>query len=91
MSIDDRLAVNGWLRVHKRDRQAVELGVGRLGHDFVNDLVLGVGSDPVGDHLAEELAVPRLCRGEHLDAQLHERDRIGPGTQRPTSCGPSQT
>src|SRR5690242_15871603 len=48
--------------VEERDGQAVELGIGRLRDDLVDDLVVLIGPDPVRDDLAEELALLRLRR-----------------------------
>jgi hypothetical protein len=55
--------------VEQRDRQAVELRVRRLRHDLVDDVdAILVGAHPVGDDLAEELALLGLGRGEDLHA-----------------------
>src|ERR1700712_5222161 len=48
--------------VEQRDRETVELGVRALGHDLIDDLVIGVAADPVGDELAKQLALFRLRR-----------------------------
>src|SRR5512140_2584221 len=45
----------GVVLVKQRDRQAVELGVRGLRHDLVDDLVLGMATDPVGDQLSQQL------------------------------------
>src|SRR5690606_8347576 len=53
--------------VEQRDRQTVELGVRALRHDLVHDLVIGMAANPVGDQLAQELALLGLGRRKHFD------------------------
>src|SRR6185312_11916432 len=55
--------------VEERDGQAVELRIGALGDDLVDDVVVGVRPDPVRDDLAQELALLRLRRREDLHAR----------------------
>ena len=54
------------ISVRERDGQTVELGVGGLRDDLVEDLEFGMATNPGGDGFAEELAVPCFRRGEHL-------------------------
>src|SRR6476661_302722 len=56
----------GSVLVEQRDRQAVELRVRRLRDDLVDDLVLGMAANPVGNELTQELAFFGLRRREHL-------------------------
>ena len=53
----------------ERDGEAVELGVRGLSHDVLEDLAFRVGSNPIGDCLAERLAIADLGRREHLQAK----------------------
>src|SRR5690606_12712454 len=53
--------------IEERDGQAVELGVGRLGHDLVDDLHVGVATDPLRDRLPQRLPLLGLGGREHLD------------------------
>src|SRR5215470_4054709 len=50
--------------VEQRNRQAMELRVRRLCDDLVHDLVVGMAANPIGNELAEELALLGLCRRE---------------------------
>src|SRR5205807_6156527 len=60
------------LAVEERDRQAVELLVGALGDDLVDDLQLLVVAQPAGDVVAHRFAVARQRGGEDLHAgELH--------------------
>src|SRR4051812_32166356 len=52
--------------VEQRDGQAVKLGVRGLRDDLVDDLVLRVAADPIGDELAQELAFLGLRGRKHL-------------------------
>src|SRR5205814_5414079 len=65
------------LAVEERDRQAVELLVGALGDDLVDDLQLLVLVQPAGDVVAHRLAVARERGGEDLhageDGNAHRR------------------
>src|SRR5215510_7243297 len=54
--------------VEQGDGQAVEFRIRALGDDLVNNLVIGVTADPVGDELTEQFALLRLRRREHLHA-----------------------
>lgn len=44
--------------------------IGGLRDDLVEDLVLGMGSDPVRDQIAEELALACFRHREHFDSEL---------------------
>jgi hypothetical protein len=63
----------------QRDREAVKLGVRGLGHDAIEDLVLGMRSNPLGDRFAENLTVACLGRRKHLETNAivarHLRER----------------
>src|SRR6185295_14932769 len=52
--------------VEQRDRQAMELGIRALRDDLVDDLVVRMTADPVGDELAKQLAFFRLRRRKHF-------------------------
>src|SRR5436190_14863952 len=67
------------LAVEKRDRQAVELLVGALGDDLVDDLQLWIVVQPAGDVVAHGFAVARQRGGEDLHAGED-------GIHRRTSC-----
>src|SRR5438874_11904967 len=54
--------------VEDGDGEAMELTIGRLRHDLVDDARMGVGPDPVGDVLAQLLALTGLRSGKHLHA-----------------------
>src|SRR5258708_36787388 len=56
------------LAVEKRDRQAVELLVGALRDDLVDDLELLVLRQPAGDGVAHRLPVARQRGGKNLHA-----------------------
>src|SRR6185503_13402775 len=54
--------------VEQRDRETVKLGVRALRDDLVDDLVIRVTANPVGDELAQEFTLFCFCRREHLHA-----------------------
>jgi hypothetical protein len=51
------------------------LGVGRLGHDLVEDLVLGVRAHPFGDCFTQDLAVASFVAENTLIPML---DNVSP-------------
>src|SRR5437588_13124608 len=54
----------------------MELGVRRLRDDLVDDLVVRMTTDPVGDHLAEKLALLGLRRRENLHTRQVDHSPI---------------
>ena len=69
---------------HERDREAVKLGIRRLCNDLVDDLVLGMSPDPVGDRLAEVLTFTRFRCREHLQtkAVVHKMTTLSRAARR---------
>src|ERR1051325_10180239 len=67
---------SGFVLVEQGDREAMELRVGALGHDLVDDLVVRMAANPIGNQLAEELALLGPRCGEHLHAGHIDRPAV---------------
>lgn len=68
--------------IDERYREAVKFRVRRLGHDPLEYLELGMPPHPIGDGLAEHLAVARLRRREHFETEALVRHREDATTRR---------
>src|SRR5687767_1208350 len=73
--------------VEERDAEAVELAVGALGHDLVENAHLRVVAQPAGQYLAQLVTILRLRRGEHLGPHhgLPPLQQRGARTSTPTN------
>src|SRR5512133_3647149 len=78
-------SASGALPEEQHDGEAVELVVGRLRHDLVQHLDVGVRLEPARDRLAELLALLRLGRGEDLHPGEMHRDLLSTRPRRPST------
>src|SRR5690606_33709353 len=82
-------AVNGALAVEERDGQTVELLVGRLRYDLVDDFNIWIAPQPTSDRIAHRLPIARHRGGKDLNARemrhsclRHRRPSPTPAEQR---------
>lgn len=58
--------VLGFDLVEDRNRQAVKFRIRRLGNDLVDDLIVWIYSNPIGNEVTKQFALFRFGRGKYL-------------------------